>query len=136
MAREYRFVIPVLPPSVNALHNIIYSQRKVVLKPEILKWRSDIALFIPRIQLEPESLVSVDVTFSYPFNYANGKLRRFDTHNMVKVLLDVIAWKANFDDSRVKEGSWKSIDSRNEQVEVVLRELCAANATAPATSSL
>lgn len=122
-AREYRFCIPVLPPSVNALHNIIYGQRKVVLKPEILKWRSDIALFLPRIQLAPESFVSVDLVFHYRHYHQNGRLRRFDTHNMVKVLLDVIAWKANFDDSRVKAGSWASVDSPNEKVEVRLYEM-------------
>jgi Holliday junction resolvase RusA-like endonuclease len=119
---EYRFTIPVLPPSVNALHNIIYTQRKVVLKPEILKWRSDIACFVPRITLGAESLVAADLIFYYPYLYQNGKLRRFDTHNMVKVLLDVISWKAGFDDSRVKNGSWKSIDSVDEKVEVTLKE--------------
>ncbi len=120
---SYYFVVPVLPPSVNALHNIIYSQRKVVLKPEILKWRSDIACFIPRMMLASSSLLCVDLVFHYPYLYANGKLRRFDTHNMVKVLLDVIAWKADFDDSRVKDGSWRSVDSDEEKVEVRLREL-------------
>jgi Holliday junction resolvase RusA-like endonuclease len=121
--KEWRFVIPVLPPSVNSLHQIIYPQRKVVLKPEILKWRSDIACYVPRISLVAESLVEVGLVFHYPYLYQNGRLRRFDTHNMVKVLLDVISWKANFDDSRVKSGSWASVDSDDEKVEVHLREL-------------
>lgn len=127
----WKFVIPCLPPSVNSLHQIIYSQRKVVLKPEILKWRSDIALFIPRIQLQASSLVAVELSFHYPFNYANGRLRRFDTHNMVKVLLDVLSWKAGFDDSRVKEGRWSSVDSKDEKVEVRLSEYvtCASATT-------
>lgn len=127
---RWAFTIPCLPPSVNSLHQIIYSQRKVVLKPEILKWRSDIALFIPRIQLQASSLVAVELTFHYRHLYQNGRLRRFDTHNLVKVLLDVISWKANFDDSRVKEGRWLSVDSADEKVEVVMRELCAPTALA------
>jgi len=118
----YSFVIPCLPPSVNALHNIIYSQRKVVLKPEILKWRSDIACFVPRMRLADTSLLTVDLVFHYPYLYQNGKLRRFDTHNMVKVLLDVIAWKVGVDDSRMKHGSWASVNSTEEKVEVNLRE--------------
>lgn len=127
---RWSFVIPCLPPSVNSLHQIIYSQRRVVLRPEVLKWRSDIALFVPRIQLQASSLVEVNLTFHYNHWYANGKLRRFDTHNLVKVLLDVIAWKANFDDSRVKAGSWASVHDSNERVEVAMREY-AATATAP-----
>ena len=123
MGGEYRFTIPVLPPSVNSLHNVIYSQRKVVLKPEILKWRSDIALFIPRLTLTDESLLCVDLVFHYHHHHKNGKLRRFDTHNMVKVLLDVIAWKGGFDDCRIKSGSWASINSNDEKVEVHLREV-------------
>lgn len=118
----WHFTIPELPPSVNSLHNIIYSQRKVVLKPEITKWKSDIALFIPCIQVQPESLISIDLTFYYNHWYQNGKLRRLDTHNLVKVLLDVIAWKANFDDSRVKQGSWQSVNSKDEKVVVAMRE--------------
>lgn len=118
----WSFTIPVLPPSVNALHNIIYSQRKVVLKPEILKWRSDMANFIPRINHSAGSFFRVDCKFFYNHYFQNGNLRRFDTHNMVKVLLDVIAWKAGFDDSRVKEGSWQSVNDRNERVEVIIRE--------------
>jgi Holliday junction resolvase RusA-like endonuclease len=123
MGGEYKFTIPVLPPSVNSLHNIIYAQRKVVLKPEILKWRSDIALFIPRIQVDESSLLQVDVTFYHRYHYQNGKLRVFDVHNMVKVLLDVLAWKANFNDCRIKFGSWASVDSTDEKVEVRLSEV-------------
>lgn len=134
MGAEYRFTIPVLPPSVNSLHQIIYTQRKVVLKPEILKWRSDTALFIPRIVLQPESFLRVDLKFFYAHHYKNGKLKIFDTHNLVKVLLDVLAWKASFNDCRVKEGSWASVDSTDEKVEVVLRELCAAPAVEPEPS--
>jgi len=123
MGGEWSFTIPCLPPSVNSLHSIIYSQRKVVLKPEILKWRSDIALFIPRINVQESSLLCVDVVFHHRYNYANGKLRVFDVHNMVKVLLDVLAWKVGFNDCRIKFGSWSSVDSPNEKVQVTLYEL-------------
>lgn len=120
---SYNFVIPCLPPSANALHQIIYSQRKVVLKPEVMKWRSDAKLFVPRMELQPESLIEVATVFHYRHHHANGKLRRFDTHNMLKVLLDVIAEKVGFDDCRIKSGSWASVNSPDEKVEVRLREV-------------
>ena len=82
------------------------------------------AAFIPRINLESnESLVHVDVVFHYPHFYKNGKLRRFDTHNVIKPLFDTIAEKAGFDDSRIKSGSWASKHCEQERVEVYLREV-------------
>lgn len=123
MTREYKFVIPVLPPSVNALHNIIYSRRRVELKPEVLKWKNDAGPFIPRITLQANTLVQVDVIFHYRFYYANGKLRIFDTHNAVKPMLDLIAMKMGVNDNRFKKGSWDSVDSTTEKVEVTLHEL-------------
>lgn len=121
---EVRFTIPLAFPSVNSLHQIIYSQRRVELKPEVRKWKNDAAVFVPRIQLQSEySIIRVDTVFHYRFFYGNGKLRIFDTHNAVKPLLDLIAAKAGFNDNRVKCGSWDSVDSANEKVEVVLREV-------------
>lgn len=121
---EWRFVIPVATPSVNALNNIIYSQRRVVTKPEVLKWRSDASAHIPRITLKSkESFIQVDALFCYPFYHRNGNLRVLDTQNMMKALIDTIAWKTGFNDLRVKSGSWDSADDVNERVEVTLREL-------------
>lgn len=121
---EWRFVIPVATPSVNALNNIIYSQRRVVTKPEVLKWRSDASAFIPRIILQSKtSFIRVDTVFYYPFYHRNGNLRMFDSDNMQKALHDTIAWKAGFRDQRIKFGSFSSIDSSEEKVEVTLREL-------------
>jgi Holliday junction resolvase RusA-like endonuclease len=122
--REWLFVIPIATPSVNALNNVIWSQRRVVPKPEVLKWRSDASCFIPRITLMvKDSIIRVDLTFHYPFHYRNGNMRMFDTHNLVKCLLDTIAWKAGFNDLRIKQGSWASVDSIDEKVEVRLREI-------------
>lgn len=120
--REWRFTIPTLPPSANALHDIIYRERRVVLKPSVIKWKSDAKLFIPRITIAADSLVEIQTTFYYRHYYANGSLRRFDTQNLLKCLIDTIANKIGFDDSRVKTGSWVSIDSRDEKVVVRLRE--------------
>lgn len=124
MGGEWKWTITSSPPSVNSLHNVIWSQRKVELKPEIRKWRNDVMLTMPVIRLaSDESLIEIDLTFHYRHLYRNGKLRRFDTHNLIKALLDAISAKANFDDSRIKTGSWRSVDSEDERVEVTLREV-------------
>ena len=131
---RWAFTIPCLPPSQNALHDIIYSQRRVVLKPTVLKWCSDAKLFVPRIQLQSSSLVEVNATFYFSLYYANGKVRKQDSANLLKILLDVIANKVGFDDSRIRRGSWDSVDDKNERVEVVLSEY-ALTASAPAPES-
>lgn len=121
---EVRFTIPLAFPSVNSLHQIIYSQRRVELKPEVRKWKNDAGEYVPRILLQSElSLIRVDVVFHYPFYYANGKLREFDTHNAVKPLIDMIAARVGFNDKRAKFGSWGSVDSEKWKIEVGLSEI-------------
>lgn len=93
------------------------------LRPEIRKFKNDAKSYIPRIVLQSDTIVNVDLIFHYPQRHANGKLRRRDVHNGVKVILDLIAEKCGFDDCRVKSGSWASVDSESEKVEVVLREV-------------
>lgn len=117
------FTIPSLPPSVNALYQIIYSQRRVELKPECRRWKSESKEYVPRIQVREGLLLSVDATFYYRLNYANGKPRVFDAANLLKILIDCIAEKCGFNDCLVRHGSWTSIDDVNERVEVQLTEV-------------
>lgn len=122
--RECRFTIPSLPPSVNALHQIIYSQRRVELKPEVRQWRHRAKEYVPRIQwLSESSIIRVDTVFYYRLFTLDGKFRIFDTQNVLKPLIDLIAEKQGWNDKRAKAGSWETVDSRDEKVVVVLREL-------------
>lgn len=123
----WTFTIPLPFPSVNSLHQILYAKRKVELRPEVRKFRNDAVLFIPRITLTPDSDVRVDLTFHYPLTYANGKPRRRDCHNGVKVILDLIAERCGFDDCRVRFGSWASVNAKDEKIEVRLREIVNGN---------
>lgn len=123
-SRECRFTIPVLPPSVNSLHQIIYSQRRVELKPEIRQWRYRAKEYVPRAQWSSElSIIRVDVIAYYRLLTAAGKLREFDTQNLLKPLIDLIAEKQGWNDKRAKAGSWDTVDSVDERVEVTLREV-------------
>lgn len=123
--QEKRFVIPSLPPSVNAIYQILFSQRRVEMKPEVRAWKNNAKMFIPTIEpLDDSNLFRMDATFSYDFFFKNGKIRKFDTHNMMKVLCDAIAEKAGFRDELVKFGSWSSIhNTEKEQVEIVVSQV-------------
>jgi hypothetical protein len=120
-----RFTIPSLPPSVNALYQIIYSQKRVELHPEARRWKSSAKEHVVRFTPRQGALVAVDVTFHYRFYYQNGKPRVFDAANLLKLLIDCVAEKCGFNDCLVRHGSWSSVDSPDEKVEVVLREVVA-----------
>lgn len=67
--------------------------------------------------------MSVNATFYYRFHYQNGKPRVFDAANLLKLMIDCIAEKCGFNDCLVRYGSWSSVDSESEKVEVVLAEV-------------
>lgn len=121
---EFRFTIPLLPPSCNALHQIIWSQRRVELKPEIRRWKYSAKEYVPRVQWSSEStIIRVDVIAYYRLLTAAGKLREFDTQNLLKPLIDLIAEKQGWNDKRAKAGSWDTVDDARERVEVQLTEV-------------
>lgn len=121
---ECCFTIPSIPTSVNSLYQVIYSQRRVVLKDEVRRWRSESKVYIPHFELESAvSLIRVDCVFYYSFFTRDGKLKVFDSHNVVKPLIDLIAEKQGWNDKRAKFGSWASYDCASERVEVVLKEI-------------
>lgn len=121
--REVRFVIPSLPPSVNSLYEIRWRTKEVNLRPEARQWKSSSKQYVPRFVIAPESLLRIDFVFHYPYLYANGKLRVFDSANLIKLAVDCICEQLGVNDSRVKAGSWDSVDEEKEFVEVVLTEI-------------
>ena len=122
--KEYRFTIPLLPPSVNALHQVIWAQHRVELKPEIRQWKYEAKQYVPRVEWgSASSIIRVDTVFYYRMYTSTGELRVFDTQNVIKPLIDLIAEKQGWNDKRAKAGSWDTGDSVDERVEVVLREL-------------
>ena len=120
---ERRFTIPSLPPSMNALYQIIYSQKRVELHPEARRWKSSAKEHVVRFMPRKGALVGIDATFYYRFYYQNQKPRVFDAANLLKLLIDCIAEKCGFNDCLVRHGSWSSVDSGDEKVEIVLREI-------------
>lgn len=78
---------------------------------------------IPRFDLPPASLLRIEYIAHYPWFHRNGKRRRVDASNLMKLLHDTICMRIGIDDSRVSEGSFASVDAVEEKIEVVLREL-------------
>jgi Holliday junction resolvase RusA-like endonuclease len=111
------FKIPSVPPSVNSLYNVIFSMKKVEMKPEVRLWKTKSKFYVPA--WKPESLTDTGIlrfeaTFHYPFYSKDAKMLTRDTHNMMKLLQDTVAEKVGINDKFIKEGSWQSRDSKEE----------------------
>jgi len=120
-----KFTIPSLPPSVNAIYNIIFSQRRVEMKGEVRLWKTEAKTYIPKMTVLQESyLFQLNVIFYYDFFFKNGKIRKFDSQNLMKVLCDAVAEKSGFADELIKFGSWQSYHSPDkEYVECELEQV-------------
>lgn len=122
---QVRFTLPSLPVSVNSLYQIRYSTKEVFLRPECSTWKSESKKYIPRFKVGEGSSVAIHTIYHFPFHYRNGKPRVFDVANLLKLTIDTIAEKCGFNDFLVRRGSWDAVDSVDEKVEVVLREVMA-----------
>jgi hypothetical protein len=116
------FTLPALPASVNNIYQIIWRQQKVELKPECRTWKSKAKEYVPVFKVAEGSLIRVDVVYFYDFFYKNGKLREFDTHNLMKLLIDAVASRLGHSDKVMKSGSWDSVDDAKERAIVTLTE--------------
>ena len=121
------FFIPLFPPSMNRFYMMIPSRSQVLLRPEIVKWKSDAKLFIPEFKVEGEPKLSLTLWFhSADWFYKNGKVRRLDSPNLEKVVIDSLFERWGLDDCLIwHKESWKVTDSeRKIRVEVGLMNDC------------
>lgn len=116
--KSVTFVLPQLPPSINNLYQILYSRRQVELKPEARRWKNDAKAHVPRFELADGATLRVDCEFNFDFTK-----RRFDSANLLKLVIDAIAEKLGVNDKVVRHGSWCSMQSEREFVQVTLTQI-------------
>ena len=121
------FTLPSCPPSVNSLYQILYSERTVRLKPEVLEWKTRAGLYVKHFPfpVDETSIIRLDRVYGYPWFSAEGKWLSRDTPNMDKALFDLIAECLGFlrGDARFKQGWMGSINSKVERTVVTLTEV-------------
>jgi len=127
------FTLPSLPPSINALYLIDRTGRRrhasgkarvVYMADGPRKWKSDMQMLIPRFEIAEDSLLSIGYVAFYPLFHHNGRRRKVDPSNLMKLLHDTICTRIGVDDSRVIKGSFEARDSQEEKLEVTLWEIC------------
>lgn len=120
-----RFAIPFLPPSMNSMYNVLFGLRRVELKPEVRLWKTKAKEYIPQLVPHKDSyLFKLDVVFYYNLFFKNGKLKKVDTQNLMKVLIDAVAEKNGIGDEYIKFGSWETYhDPYLDKAECVLSQV-------------
>ena len=118
MEGELIFSLPSLPPSMNAIYSIIYSQRRIELKPEVRLWKSKAKGFIPPWAMGEHEELELELNLHSNWIYKNGKARRLDLQNLLKVLIDAICEKWGVDDLRVRQIRATKVQADQEKVVV------------------
>ena len=114
------FRIPLLPPSMNAMYSVLYKERRVVLKYEVVRFKSQAKMFIPSASFNAKDKLKIDLVVNDNWFKPDGKIRRCDAHNLTKVLVDTVAEKMGFDDSQVWSMTVTKNQSSEQSVDVLL----------------
>lgn len=121
--RSITFSIPLLPPSMNSLYNVLFSLRKVELKPDVRLFKTKAKEYVPQFQVNSGDKVKLSMIVHCNCFYKNTNLKRFDVSNMVKVIQDLVCEKLGFDDAQVWETFARKVDSKEEEKAVVTLEI-------------
>ena len=111
MICEFCFV--GLPPSYNKMFQIAWALKETWLTPEAHAFKNRVKMLIPPVEVK-EELLAIDITYTYNFYYKNKKLKKFDTANCDKLLIDAIAERLGIDDSLFKRRNVTDVHSENE----------------------
>lgn len=110
----FKFSIGGIPPSYNRMFQIIYSLKEVRLSPEAHAYKNKIKLSMPPFTVEERPLW-VEIEYCYNWYYKNGNLKKIDTANCDKLLIDAVAEQLGIDDKFFKKRTVLDIHNPKEQ---------------------
>lgn len=120
----HQFTIPMLPTSMNQIYVVIpyWSQKRIEmrLRDDVLLWKNSAKDYIPPwdedVPEEGNGTVWMSFSIYNQWLTKEGKFRKLDLQNLLKVMIDVIADKLGFNDSMVYElRSVKKVQSETEK---------------------
>ncbi len=111
------FWIPLPPLSMNSVYQIIFSQRRTQMSPKARVWKMRCKQAIPAMRLV-NGAYAMTVEFHHQWYYQNGKMRRMDLQNCLKVLIDAISEKWGIDDSRIWSLVVRKVDDEKTGMQV------------------
>lgn len=116
------FRIPLLPPSMNAMYSVLYKERRVVLKYEVVRWKSQAKMFIPQGSYTAKDKLKIDMVVNDNWFRPDGSVRRVDAHNFTKVIVDAVSEKMGFDDAQVWNMTVTKNQSSEQSVDVLVNK--------------
>lgn len=105
--------IPLLPPSMNKLYAINYRTRSVYMTPEAREFKSKMKLFITSMPIDLEKKLSLKLDVHTDWYFKNGKLKKSDIQNLIKVVVDALSERLGFDDSLIWSFTANKIQSND-----------------------
>lgn len=112
------FRIEGLPPSYNKHFNINYNFKECYLSPEAHAFKNRVKINMPYSDLK-EVPLCIRISYTYNWFTKNRKLRKFDSSNCDKLLLDALAEGLGIDDSWFKERHMTDIHSEDNEFTLV-----------------
>lgn len=116
------FSLP-FPPSMNGLYGVNYKMRCVYLTNDARYWKSKAKLFIPAFKCSETHKIKISLKMLNNWFFKNGKQKRVDVQNLIKVVVDAISEKCGFNDCQVWTFSAQKIQSTTEQSVFVQMEI-------------
>ena len=115
--------LPLQAPSMNILYSVYCLGRvpQVHLKGEVRLFKTRVIQMLPKWKCPKEGWLAVHLDFCQPWHYQNGQPKHQDVANMFKMVLDGIAARYGFDDSRVVELTCRKIEATPVGIRVGIR---------------
>lgn len=96
-----RWKVPILPPSMNRLYAINFRTRSVYMTPEARTFKTQFKMFITPFTVSSNDKLTMSLDVYTDWFFKNGKQKRADIQNLIKVVLDAVSERLGFDDSQV-----------------------------------
>jgi len=100
---------------MNALYGVNFRTKTVYLTNEARYWKTKAKLFIPNINLQEGTYLTVSVEVTAPWFFKNGKPKKADVQNLGKVILDAISERCGFDDCLIWNIGLRKVHSETKQ---------------------
>lgn len=113
-----RFTVPLSPVSCNSLYNVMFSLKKVELKPEIRLWKTQVKQYVPVWKTARTGYLYFNADVYTETLFKNGKVRKLDLQNMEKALIDAVCEKLGLSDEFIFEKHTRKIQADMDSIDI------------------
>lgn len=112
------FKVNGLPTSYNRAFQIIWGLKECHLSPEAHAYKNRVKMSMPPVEFT-DGLLRIDIAYYYNWYCKNKKLKKIDTANCDKILIDSVCERLGCDDSVIKERQVKDFHNDKEEYTIV-----------------